>query len=202
MLRNILLSFIPLFVAVDAIGVLPILVSLTDGLSKNEKNKILIQSMVTASLLAIGFIFVGQLVFHLLGIEIGDFMVAGGALLFCIAIIDLINPTKERRIPSKDLGAVPLGTPLIVGPAVLTTSLLMRSQYDLLPTVISVIANILVAGLVFRGSVWLIKLLGEAGTKALSKIMSLLLAAIAVMLIRKGILMLILLKSMNYAQSS
>ena len=104
-------------------------------------------------------------------------------------------------MPSKDLGAVPLGTPLIVGPAVLTTSLLMRSQYDLLPTVISLIANILVAGLIFRGSVWLIKLLGEAGTKALSKIMSLLLAAIAVMLIRKGILMLIILKSMNYAQT-
>jgi multiple antibiotic resistance protein len=188
MLRDILLSFIPLFVAVDAIGVLPIFVSLTEGLDKSEKNKIIIQSMFTASLLAIGFIFVGQLVFRLLGITIGDFMVAGGALLFCIAIIDLVSQTKERRMPSKDLGAVPIGTPLIVGPAVLTTSLVIISEYGLLATVISVIANILVAGLIFGGSFWLIRVLGEAGTKALSKIMSLLLAAIAVMLIRKGIL--------------
>ncbi|MBN2019760.1 MAG: MarC family protein [Sedimentisphaerales bacterium] len=129
MLRNILLSFIPLFVAVDAIGVLPIFVSLTEGLSKSEKNKIIVQSMFTASLLAIGFIFVGRLVFKLLGITIGDFMVAGGALLLCIAIIDMVTHTKERRIPSTDLGAVPLGTPLIVGPAVLATSLLIISEY-------------------------------------------------------------------------
>jgi multiple antibiotic resistance protein len=190
-LRDILLSFIPLFVAVDAIGVLPIFVSLTEGLDKQQKNKIIVQSMVTAFLLAVGFILVGKLVFRLLGITIGDFMVAGGALLFCIAITDLMNPTKERRMPVKDLGAVPIGTPLIVGPAVLTTSLLIISEYGLLPTVISVIGNILFAGLIFGGSYWLIKTLGEAGTKALSKIMSLLLAAIAVMLMRKGILLFI-----------
>jgi multiple antibiotic resistance protein len=189
--RNILLSFIPLFVAVDAIGVLPIFVSLTEGIDKQQKNKIIAQSMVTAFLLAVGFILVGKLVFKLLGITIGDFMVAGGALLFCIAIIDLVSQTKERRIPVKDVGAVPIGTPLIVGPAVLTTSLLIISEYGLLPTVIAVIGNILFAGLIFSGSYWLIKTLGEAGTKALSKIMSLLLAAIAVMLMRKGIMLFI-----------
>ena len=190
-LRNILLSFIPLFVAVDAIGVLPIFVSLTDGLDKQQKNKIIVQSMVTAFLLAVSFILVGKLVFKLLGISIGDFMVAGGALLFCIAIIDLVSHTKETRIPVKDLGAVPIGTPLIVGPAVLTTSLVIISEYGLLPTIIAVIGNILFAGLIFGGSYWLIKVLGEAGTKALSKIMSLLLAAIAVMLMRKGIMLFI-----------
>ena len=129
MLRNILLSFIPLFVAVDAPGVLPIFVALTEGLNDKEKTKIIIQSMLTAFLLAVSFILVGKLVFKLLGISIGDFMVAGGAVLFCIAIIDLANPTKERRMPDEDLGAVPLGTPLIVGPAVLATSLLMISEY-------------------------------------------------------------------------
>jgi len=192
-LKDILLSFIPLFVAVDAIGVLPIFVSLTEGLDKQQKNKIIVQSMVTAFLLAVGFILVGKLFFKLHGITLGDFMVAGGALLFCIAIIDLVSQTKERHIPVKDLdlGAVPIGTPLIVGPAVLTTSLLIISEYGLLPTVIAVIGNILFAGLIFSGSYWLIKGLGEAGTKALSKIMSLLLAAIAVMLMRKGILLFI-----------
>jgi multiple antibiotic resistance protein len=186
-LRNILLAFIPIFVTVDAIGVLPIFVSLTEGLPKSEKAKIIMQSMLTALFLAIGFIFLGKAVFKALGITMGDFMIAGGAILFCIAIIDIANPVKARRIPNEHLGAVPLGTPLIVGPAVLTTSLLVISEYGLSAAIVSVMLNIALAGIMFSVSSILIKALGEAGSKALSKIMSLLLAAIAVMLIRKGL---------------
>jgi multiple antibiotic resistance protein len=187
MLKSILLSFIPLFVAVDVVGVLPIFVSLTEELEQKARRNVILQSMLTAAGLAIGFVLVGKLVFRLLGITMGDFMIAGGAILFCLAIIDIVNPTKKRRIPGPELGAVPLGTPLIAGPAVLTTSMLIVSQHGLIPTVISILANILLAGLVFRLSFVLMKFLGEAGTKALSKITSLLLAAIAVMLIRKGL---------------
>jgi multiple antibiotic resistance protein len=187
MSRNILLSFISIFVAVDAIGVLPIFVSLTEGIERSERAKIIVQSMLTALCLAVGFIFLGKAVFRILGITIGDFMVAGGAILFCLAITDIINPVKKRRIPTEGLGAVPLGTPLIVGPAVLTTCLVIISQYGLLATLISVMVNILLAGMIFESSSVLMKVLGEAGSKALSKIMSLLLAAIAVMLTRKGI---------------
>ena len=187
MIKSIFLSFIPLFVAVDAIGVLPIFVSLTEGIEQKTQTKVIIQSMLTAAGLAIGFVLVGKLVFKFLGITMGDFMIAGGAILFCLAIIDMVNPTKRRRIPGPELGAVPLGTPLIAGPAVLTTSMLVVSQHGLVATIVSVLANILLAGLVFRLSFVLMKFLGEAGTKALSKITSLLLAAIAVMLIRKGL---------------
>lgn len=187
MSRNILLSFISIFVAVDAIGVLPIFVSLTEGIERSVRAKIIVQSMLTALCLAVGFIFLGKAVFRILGITIGDFMVAGGAILFCLAITDITNPVKKRRIPTEGLGAVPLGTPLIVGPAVLTTCLVIISQYGLLATLISVMVNILLAGMIFESSSVLMKVLGEAGSKALSKIMSLLLAAIAVMLTRKGI---------------
>jgi len=188
---NIALAFIPLFVAVDAIGIAPIFVSLTVHLEQKDKNRIILQSMLTAICLAIGFIFLGKAVFRLMGITIGDFMVAGGSILFCIAIIDILSQTKQRHIPADELGAVPLGTPLIVGPAVLTTSMLIVSQYGLGATIISVIVNILLAGLILKLSSFLIKALGESGSKALSKIMSLLLASIAVMLIRKGVLQLI-----------
>jgi multiple antibiotic resistance protein len=186
MIRNIFLAFIPLFVAVDAIGVLPIFISLSHGIEKKERLMIIFQSMVTALCLAVGFIFLGKAIFKLLGITIGDFMIAGGTILFCIAIIDILNPGKHRRIPPKELGIVPLGTPLIVGPAVLTTSLMIIAEYGFYATLISVFLNILLAGLIFLSSDVLIRRLGEAGTKALSKIMSLLLAAIAVMMIRKG----------------
>ncbi len=191
MLKNILLSFIPIFVAIDAVGVLPIFVSLTEGIDRQQKIKVIVQSMFTAVCLSVGFIFLGRAVFKVLGITMGDFMVAGGAILFCLAIIDIINPVKRRRIPSQELGVVPLGTPLIVGPAVLTTSMVIISQYGLFATLISVLVNILLAGIIFSVSSVVMKVLGEAGVKALSKITSLLLAAIAVMLIRKGIIELI-----------
>jgi len=186
MLKNILLSLIPIFVAVDAIGVLPMFVALTTELKKEEKTRIILQSMVTAMCLAVGFVLVGNLLFKWLGITIGDFMIAGGAILFSLAIIDLINPAKKRRAPDQNLGVVPLGTPLIAGPAVLTTSMLIVSEYGLFATMISLLTNILAAGLILRSSDILTRVLGEAGSKALSKIMSLLLAAIAVMLMRKG----------------
>lgn len=186
-MKNIFLAFIPIFVAVDAIGVLPIFASLTQEVDKKEKRAIILQSIITALLLACGFIFLGKTVFNLLGITIGDFMIAGGIVLFCIAIVDILRPGKHRRLPAKDLGSVPLGTPLIVGPAVLTTSLIIIAEYGLYATLISVLANVLLAGAIFSFSDTMIKVLGESGSKALSKITSLLLAAIAVMMIRKGI---------------
>jgi multiple antibiotic resistance protein len=186
MLKDILLSFIPLFIAVDAIGVMPMFVGLTTELEQKVKTRIILQSMLTAACLAIAFVLGGKLLFRWLGITIGDFMIAGGAILFSLAIIDLVNPTKKMRAPEQDLGVVPLGTPLIAGPAVLTTSMLIVSEYGLIATMISLLSNILVAGLILRGSIILTRVLGAAGSKALSKITSLLLAAIAVMLIRKG----------------
>ena len=187
MFNNILLSFIPLFVAVDAIGILPIFVSLTEALEQKVRTKIIIQSIITAAGLAIGFVLIGKLVFKFLGITMGDFMIAGGAILFCLAIIDMVGPVKKRRIPGPELGVVPLGTPLIAGPAVLTTSMVLAAQYGFIPTIVSILVNVLLAGLLFRVSFRLMKFLGEVGSKALSKITSLLLAAIAVMLIRKGL---------------
>lgn len=188
MIKDMLLAFIPIFVAVDAIGVLPIYVSFTEGIKKKDKTKIIIQSMITAICLAVGFIFLGKIVFKLLNITVGDFMVAGGLVLLGIAVLDILNPGKRRRMPTNSLGAMPLGTPLIVGPAVLTTSLILVNEYGAFVTLASVVINVLLAGLIFSSSQVLIKVLGEAGSKALSKIMSLLLAAIAVTMIRKGIM--------------
>lgn len=188
MFKDYLLAFIPIFVAVDAIGVMPIFTSLTHGLTSGEKKKIIRQSLWTALLLAFGFILLGKVTFKVLGITLGDFMIAGGAILFCISIIDLFASGKKRRIPAGDVGAVPIGTPLIVGPGVLTTSLLLIDQYGIIPTIISVFINVMFAGIVFTFSEHLLKIFGQTGSRAISKIMALFLAAIGVMMIRKGIL--------------
>ena len=184
---NLLLAFIPIFVAVDPIGLLPLFISFTLGLDKRVKQKVIFESILTALCLAVGFIFLGKAVFKLLGITMGDFMVAGGIVLFCIALMDLLVSAKQRFVPSEDLGVVPLGTPLLVGPAVLTTSFIMIDQYGLGVTLIAILLNILLAGVLFLFSNVLMKKMGEGGARALSKVMALLLAAIAVMMIRKGL---------------
>lgn len=182
------LAFIPIFVAVDPIGILPVFVSLTYGLGHRQKRRIIFLSLLTALGLAMGFIFLGKATFHILGITIGDFMIAGGAILFCISIMDLFIPGKQHRLPPHELGAVPIGTPLVVGPAVLTTSLIMMDTHGLGVTAAAVFINILLVGIVFWFSDNLLKILGQAGARVLSKIVSLLLAAIAVMMIRKGVI--------------
>jgi multiple antibiotic resistance protein len=188
MLKNFVLAFIPVFVAVDAIGVLPLYMSITKNFSQKQRNKVLLQSLITAATVAIAFIFVGKALFNVLGIKVGDFMIAGGCILFCIAIIDIVAPDKQRGIAPESAGAVPLGTPLIAGPGVLTTCLIILDQYGIAPTIVSVLLNVGIAGALFSFSGVVMKALGKPGTAALSKIMALLLAAIAVMMIRKGLM--------------
>jgi len=182
-----LLSFIPIFVAVDAFGVLPVFISLTQGISEKEKLQVLKQSVITALAVAISFVFIGKAIFNYLGITVEDFLIAGGIILFVLALVDLLFPTKQRRT-SPSLGVVPLGMPLIVGPAVLTTSLICIDSYGFVPTLLSIIVNISIAGVVFYLSNFLIRLLGDAGTRVISKISSLFLAAIGIMMVRKGII--------------
>jgi multiple antibiotic resistance protein len=188
MLNEILLVFIPMFFTVDSIGILPIFVSLTDGLTPQEKRQIIIQSLITASLVAVSFILLGKVVFHFLGITMGDFMVAGGVILFCLGMVDLTAQGQTRRTVTSELGAVPIGTPLIVGPAVLTISLMLVGVHGLMITLIALFLNIAIVGVVFTFSDTLMRLFGPAGSRALSKVMMLLLAAIGVMMVRRGII--------------
>ena len=192
MINTFILAFIPVFVAVDAIGLVPLFINLTREYTPSEKQRIILQSMSTALILAVGFIFLGKIVFRALGITIGDFMIAGGSILFCIAIIDIIRTEPKKRTPiNHELGAVPLGTPLIVGPAVLTTSLIIIDLYGLAPTLVSVFANVILAGFILKFSDVITRAVGILGLRALSKVISLFLAAIAIMMVRKGIMLVI-----------
>jgi multiple antibiotic resistance protein len=184
--------FFPIFMAVNVIGVLPMFMSLTEGLDRPKINRIIVQSVVTATIVAVIFLAVGKVILDLLGITVSDFMIAGGTLLFIISLDDLMS--MERRwsqIDPESLGSVPLGVPLIVGPAVLTTILILVQEYGPLATVAALIVNILIAGFTFWLYAPIIRLLGKSGARTVSKLAALLLAAIAVMMVRKGIVLLI-----------
>ncbi len=186
------LCFFPIFMAVNVFGVLPMFMSFTEGLDRQKINRIIIQSVITATIVSVIFLAVGKIILDLLGITVADFMIAGGTLLFIISLNDLISVERRwSQIDPESLGAVPLGVPLIVGPAVLTTILILVSEYGPVATVAALIANILIAGFAFRLHEPVIRLLGKSGAKTVSKLAALLLAAIAVMMVRKGVMLFI-----------
>jgi multiple antibiotic resistance protein len=191
-MKSFWLCFVPLFVAVDAIGLLPLFINLTEGIEKKQIRKIIVQSMITALVVAIAFIAVGTGIFRFLNITVADFMIAGGTLLFVISIRDILAGEKKINIVDLDsVGAVPIGVPLITGPAVLTTSLLLISEHSAVMTSLALAANILIVGGMFFIAPLINRVLGKTGSKAISKIISLLLAAIGVMIVRRGIAMFI-----------
>jgi multiple antibiotic resistance protein len=152
-----------------------------------ERQRLVFHSTFTALLVALVFLGVGRLVFGWLGITIDDFLIAGGTILFIIAIRDLLSFGKNPGLPAESIGVVPLAVPLMVGPAVLTTSLIIMNSYGVFPTVTSIVTNVVLCGLILSFASRLSGLLGQAGSNTVSKISNLLLAAIAVMLIRKGL---------------
>jgi len=131
---------------------------------------------------------VGQSVFTFLGILVSDFKVAGGILLFILGVVDLIFPEKTRTFPKETLGVVPIGIPLIVGPAVLTLLLMVVQTYGFVSTIFCLIVNLLIVWFVFNQSRWIMRILKEGGAKGIGKVSSLLLAGFAVMVIRTGIM--------------
>jgi multiple antibiotic resistance protein len=195
MLKAISLAFVPIFVAMDAVGVLSVFIALTRRLGKTERRKIILESIATSLGLCFGFIFLGKALFAFLGITSGDFMVAGGVILFILAISGLTTHQERRRgMPvAKYSGVVPIGTPLIAGPAVLTTLLILMESYGITVVLIAVALNIALVGIILAVSDWILLLIGEAGAEVLSRIVNLFLAAMAVMMIRKGMKELILL---------
>ena len=184
------MCFVPLFVADHVIGLMPLFISLTTGMNKKQIRKIILQSTITALAVALIFIAVGTGIFKLLNISVADFMIAGGSLLFVISIRDILAADKQpAQVDPESVGAVPIGVPLITGPAVPTTSLLLSNEHSALTTSLAIAANILIVGVMFMVAPLINRVLGKTGSKAVSKIISLLLAAIGVMVVRKGIAM-------------
>jgi len=187
-MHKFILTFIPVFVAIDAIGIAPIYLTLTEELNPQEKKRVVIMSLTTALIVSLSFIFIGKATLNFLGVTVADFRISGGIILLVLSVNSLILGEKYRPAPGNVLGAVPLGVPLIVGPAVLTTLLILIDHYGYVPTLISLIINLFLAVLILHQANYVVRIIGKAGTKAVSKITSLVLAAIAVRMIRLGII--------------
>ncbi len=186
--KEIALSFVPLFVAIDPIGILPFILLLTKDIE--NKKKVIRYAVITGFVLGVCFIGIGKGVLMLLGIEMADFLIAGGLVLLILAIRHLLTGRMIDIEPSlkEIIGVVPIGIPLIVGPAVLTTILLLVERYSIWSVLISFIINLLITYIILIRAELIARILKESGMRIASQIASLLLAAIAVMLIREGVM--------------
>ena len=187
--ESFLKAFIPLFVAIDPIGLAAVFLALSQGVPAETRKKIATQATWTGGAVALLFLLLGQTIFRALGITPGDFQIAGGLILFVLAARDLLQSAAEE--PAKladDFGVVPLGMPLIAGPASITTLILIVETQGVTVALVALVANLGLVVLALAFSERLGRLIGEAGLRAVSKIIALLLAAIAVNMVRRGLM--------------
>ncbi len=180
-------AFIPMFVAIDPIGLAAIFLGLGQGVAPAERQRIARQATVTGGGVALLFLFLGTSIFTALGISVSDFQIAGGLILFILAARDLVHSVAEPEKLPADFGVVPLGMPLIAGPALIATLLLVSQTHGWLVAFAALVANLVIVVFALAYSDPLGRLIGETGMRAISKIISMLLAAIAVAMIRQGL---------------
>jgi multiple antibiotic resistance protein len=185
--RKFLLCFIPLFVTMDPVGLAAIYLALSRDVPPEKRRRIGKQATWTGGIVALFFLVLGRSIFIAIGIGEGDFQIAGGLILFILASRELIqNPSQERKNLPDDFGVVPLGMPLIAGPATITTLLVISQSVGYGMTLVALAVNLALVALSFAQSERLEKWVGQTGLRAVSKIIALLLAAVAVHIIRRG----------------
>jgi multiple antibiotic resistance protein len=170
MIQKFFVAFIPVFVAIDPIGLVAIFMGLASSASPEQRKRQAALGIFTAFCVAIGFVFLGQIIFDALGITDAD----------------LLNLGSSDPRGSDEFGIVPLGMPLIAGPALLTALLVLVDTVGVVFTLVSLLVNLALVALAFWNADRFARWMGMQGLRGVSKIVALLLAAIAVSLIRRG----------------
>jgi multiple antibiotic resistance protein len=180
-------AFVPLFIAIDSVSLPPIMLSLSEGLTFRQRRRMVHVAILTALLVGLVFLLFGQAVLTLMGISVGSFAIAGGIVLLVQAILNMTSNKSPEVLKEEMVAVVPIGTPLLSGPATITTLLLLSAQLGLPMVLAAFLANVLVAWLICLGSNRVLAVMGQGGVRAVSKVFSLLLAAIGVNLILRGL---------------
>jgi starch phosphorylase len=188
-LREFLQAFVPMFFAINALGVLPFVMAIMENAkTASERFKIIRNSLITATFVAGIFLVFGDILLKLLGLDSASFSIAGGIVLFLISIENILGHRDVRISFPQEMASVPIGVPFIVGPAVITTILALKTQYGTGITGAVTTFNILIAGGILYFGASIQRFLGKNGIKTLSKVTSLLLASMGVAMIIKGLI--------------
>jgi multiple antibiotic resistance protein len=182
-------SFVLLFSVFDSIGTVPVFLALTQDF-KDQRAQIVRESVIIATIILLVFASAGQLIFQVLGITINDFKIAGGIILFIIALDNLRGKISQTRtMAAGEIAAFPLATPLMAGPGAISTVMIYANPpYGLLEIFLVILLNSLVTYLILERASWVQRALGNNGTQVFTRIVGLLIAAIGIAFIREGVL--------------
>ena len=186
-LQKFTIAFIPIFVAIDPIGLVAIFLGLGGRVEVERRRYEGVLGLMTGLAVSVGFIFLGRLIFEALGITVADFQIAGGLILLGLAVRELLDLGSRASYAGDDFGVVPLGMPLIAGPALLTALLILVDSVGAAFTIAALIVNLFLVWIGFWNADRFMRWIGRRGMGGVSKLISLLLAAIAVSLIRRGL---------------
>ncbi|MBS7246854.1 MAG: MarC family protein [Candidatus Jordarchaeales archaeon] len=187
-LPDLVRAFISLFVIMDPVGNIPIFLSLTEDMKPEERKRTFHLALVTGFILLMCFAALGNYILFLFGITIESFMIAGGILLLVIALrILILGWKREESLPSESVGVVPIACPLLVGPGAITTAIMYLQASGVIVTTTAVILSFIVTWLVLKFIDPFSRFLGKTGSLVIARVMALIIAAIAVELIIKGI---------------
>ena len=189
MIGEFLKSFIILVAILDPFVNLPAFVTLTKNIYELERRRIARDSVLTAGIVLLFFLFFGEALLSFLGITLSSFQIAGGLILLLIGIqlvLD-IELTKEKERMKESSISMLIGTPLLAGPGAITTLIILSGTYGFLTTLLALISSLLVVWFVFSQARTVMRIFGQRWVEIASRVMGLILAAFAVELIKTGI---------------
>ncbi len=181
-------AFLLLFAILDPFGTVPIFMALTED-KADKRRQICRQSVTLATAILFIFAYLGWFIFQILGITLNDFRIAGGIVLFIVAYDHLSGKeARTRKLEAEEVAAFPIATPLLAGPgAISTVVILANPPFGPLVTFVVITLNAILTFFILNRSELVQRLLGVNGTRALTRITALLIAAVGVAFVRQGI---------------
>lgn len=167
-----------IFAVIDILGSIPIIVDLRSRVVKIQSEK----ASIVAACIMIAFLFVGESILNLIGIDVNSFAVAGAFVLFFLALEMILGIRLYRDEEPQTASIVPLAFPLIAGPGIMTTILALRAEYQTINIVLAIILNIIVVYVVLKLSSKIERIIGSNGLGVIRKVFGVVLLAIAVKL--------------------
>jgi len=183
---DLIKAIVSLFVIIDPFGNVPIFISLTQKATMAKRNKIFRTATSVSLILLLVFALAGQQILSLFGVSLHAFMIAGGLLLLAISMKIIIVGEKEKSV-TEEIGAVPIATPLLIGPGAITTTIVLMLTSGVFITLVSILVNYLIIFVVLKFIDRIYKFLGKIGAVVIARIMAMFLAAIAIGFITEGI---------------
>jgi len=169
-----------LFAVIDVVGSLPVLLDLQQKVGKIQSEK----ATLVSGIIMIAFMFVGQQILSLIGIDVSSFAIAGSFIIFFLALEMILGVKFYKEETAATASVVPIAFPLIAGTGTLTTLLSLRAEYHMENIIVSILINLVFVYVVLRNTYRLEKILGPGGINILRKVFGVILLAIAVKLFR------------------